>query len=118
MTRDEAKHLALNILCSNKITPREMELDLARAFLALESRLAKAEAFKSVVREYFDEDISAGSKWNKKYFPRYHAVLDALREYDAQGGGELFLKGVRGAWHPDACELIETSSGKEGDANG
>lgn len=56
---------------------------------------------------------------------RYYGLMNPLRDPKGKakvvdivspyGQTMLFLKGVRGAWHPDACELIETSSGKEGE---
>lgn len=39
MTSDDVHKLALNILCTNYMVPRQMELELARAYLKVERQL-------------------------------------------------------------------------------
>lgn len=50
MTHEELRHLALNMLATNYITPREMELNLARAFLALSEKFERMEKVVEAAR--------------------------------------------------------------------
>ncbi len=58
LTIKEGSHLALNMLATNYITPREMELALAKSYLALVNKLKLAEAVMDAAGEliYMTDD--------------------------------------------------------------
>lgn len=84
--KDESIHWA-ELDCENEdlLSLGEQMQCLSAAFLALESRLAKAE--KVVEAAYGVVKIDQDEK-NQDDYIYMRQLKDALREYDAQGGGE------------------------------
>ena len=53
MNLDKLRHLALNMLCTDYITPRDMELELAKGFLKISAVVESAKKLASYVEECY-----------------------------------------------------------------